>query len=233
LDFNNSKFASTSTHSSAYQTFSYANISALSHLNLKNATFAVENASSLTYTAEQTFVNSILSGLKYLDLSTTKFAVDNTNSNYSISTACDTFASTNLSELTTLNMSNAIFCGANMIDSTINTSKIVTTADATFKNAILSNLNTLDMTNSIFAAVTYAGASPIVSVRTGYQTFEESNLSKLSVLDLSKTVVAVNGMGTTLLTGNRPLVNTFDDNTQLSNLNDIFLPKSDNPQPYN
>ncbi|MDR2567830.1 MAG: hypothetical protein LBC44_00795 [Mycoplasmataceae bacterium] len=227
LDLKKSNWATSGTVSSAYETFSKAELSGLAHLDFNEAIFACENMStsgtSLIHIANHTFTETVLSGLNTLDLSNAVFAVSGMNSateegKSEICTAYYTFYKSDLSSLITLELAGAVFSAENMLTSE-NTSdeSLIVTAENTFNEADLSSLVKLDLSDTVFAS------SRMITngiINTAYSTFEKTVLSNIESVVFENTLFSEKNM---LSNGIVRTANGTFIGTDLSNLESIDL----------
>ncbi|GMO16218.1 MAG: hypothetical protein Ta2E_07400 [Mycoplasmoidaceae bacterium] len=201
LNLENIEFAHESNASieyhSAYNTFSYIDMSNLKSLNLNNTVFAAENMSHTSptglpvYTADSTFFSSNLSGLTNLDLSTCTFATQNMNDG-GVYSAYKTFSDTFFSSLEKLDLSNIEFATENMCND-----GEVRSACETFAGSNLSDITTLDLSNTKFSSSNMykINSTPQnLLFYSAYSTFSSANLSILKTLSFSNTEFASNTM---------------------------------------
>jgi hypothetical protein len=139
------------------------------------------------------------------------------------STATGTFVRANLSGVIDLNLSGAVFAGAEMVtDLGASARGIVTIAEGTFYEADLQCLSRLDMSGTVFAETNMIKLSGGESyIATALDTFAQANLSNLSDLDLLGTVFAAPNMAT--VSGALYIAYQTFMEADLSNVNNLDL----------
>jgi hypothetical protein len=192
LGLSNAMFASTNmtidgnSIETASETFSEANLSALTSLYLSGAIFVAQTMSSLNniiYTAYQTFNSCQFTNLETLSFDDTEFAkYSMVLDSKTIRTAYDTFANISFPLLSLLSFSNAKFSATLMTNAT--SSNEIYTASETFSGSSFFTLGHINLIYTTFANGQMTTTDG--TVHTGFKTFERSTLKNLRNLDLSR-----------------------------------------------